>query len=282
MLQRVCVFMVLLGGGAGLFFCLSLEKDIAISLEEKRIQGLSPKGLTLVFYLNLTNSSSKTYYLSRYNYRFVVNQKEYFRLNTPLESGLRIEAAEKTLIALPVKITYELLFQTVSEVDKQDMVSCYMMGEMVFSDQRGKKKGELPFAVNAEIPIFREPGIKLSGLGAKVLTVGGADLDFKVTLVNENGFTLEIENIRYNLKFGGHPVKKGQIRGEKTIDAHGEETFSAPILLDFFDSGQDLRALLQQSSLDCRFEGEVESRTKWGQIVIPFDVTDQIAIVKIE
>lgn len=278
MLKRVCVFMVLLGVGAGSLFCLSVEKDIAISLEEKQIRGLGPKGLTLVFYINLTNSSSKTYYLSGYNYRFVVNQKEYFRLNTPLESGLRVEAENKTLLALPVKITYELLFQTVDGIDKLDMASCYMMGEMVFSDERGRKKGELPFALNGEIPLFREPGIQLSDLGVKALTIGGADLDFKITLVNENGFTLGIDRIRYDLKFGDHQVKKGQILSEKSIEVHGEEVFSVPILLDFFDAGPDLRALLQQSLLDCRFEGEIETLTKWGRVVVPVDVTSQINV----
>lgn len=278
MLKRVCVFIVLLGVGAGSLLCLAVEKDIAISLEEKQIQDLSPKGLTQVFYVNLTNSSSKDYYLSSYNYRFVVNQKEYFRLNTPLESELRVEAAKKTLLALPVKITYELLFQTIDELDKLDMASYYMMGEMVFSDERGKKKGELPFALNGEIPLFRVPGIRLSDLGIKALTVGGADLDFKLTLVNENGFMLGIERIRYDLKFGDHHVKRGQILGEKSIDAHGEEIFSLPLLLDFFDTGQDLRELFQQSRLDCRFEGEIEILTKWGRVVVPVDVSSQIII----
>jgi LEA14-like dessication related protein len=276
MLKRVCLFLVLLGVGAGSLFCLPLETEIAISLEEKQIQGLGPKGLTLVFYVNLTNSSSKTYYLSSYNYRFVVNQKEYFRLNTPLESGLRVEAAKKTLLALPVRITYELLFQTVDEIEGLDMLSCYMMGEMVFSDERGKKKGELPFAFNGEIPLFREPRIQFSDLSIKALSIGGADLDFKIMLVNENGFSLGIERIRYDLKFGEHQVKKGQILGEKSIDAHGEEIFSVPLLLDFFDTGQDLRELLQKSHLDCRFEGEVEILTIWGRVVVPFDVTSQI------
>lgn len=282
MLRRVCFLLLLLGFGASSAFSLSLEKEIAISLEEKQIQDLSPDGLSLVFYLKLTNSSDKTYYLTEYNYRFVVSQTQYFRLNIPLEGGLRIEATKNTLLALPVKITYKLLFQAVPEVAKQDMAPFYMMGEMVFSDERGKKKGELPFAFNGEIPLFREPAIKLTQMGIKALTIGGADLGFQVTLENKNGFPLDIERIRYHLKFGGHPVESNQIRGEKTIASHAEELFSIPVLLDFFEVGQDLRMLLQESSLNCQFEGEIEIRTKWGQVVVPFDVTDSMTITRID
>lgn len=282
MLRRVLLFVVLLGVGLNSVFSLSVDRDIAISLEEKQIQDLSCRGLNLVFYLNLANSSDKTYYLTGYNYRFVVNQTQYFRLNTPVEGGLRIEAAKTTLLALPVKITYELLFQAIPEIAKEDIVACYMMGEMIFSDQRGKKKGEIPFAFNGEIPIFREPGIKLTQLGIKTLTIGGADLDVGVTLTNDNGVPLDIEEIRYNLKFGGNPVKNSQVRGKKTIEPHGEAVFSIPFLLDFFEMDLELRALLQQTALDCQFMGEFGIHTKWGQVVVPFDVTEQIVIVKIE
>jgi len=261
-------------------FTLSRDlKDIEISLEEKRIQDLSPSGVTVVFYVNIKNSSSKPYYLSRYHYRFVVNQKEYLRLQTSLEEGIKVNAAGNTLIALPVKITYNLLFQTADELRKEDKALCYLIGELGFSDGR-KEKGGIPFAFSGEFPIFEEPDIEFSALKLNDLTIGGADLNFEVKFTNKNGFELLLNRISFTLKFEGHMINEGTIPGDKTIESHGEKIFSLPLLLNFFEVGKDVSAVLQQPSMLCDFSGEIEVRTIWGKIKIPFYKTGTITITK--
>ncbi len=63
-----CWIAVAMMSGFSLF--AGVKQDIKISLEEKQIQDLSPEGLTMVFYVNLTNASSRTYGLSGYHYRY--------------------------------------------------------------------------------------------------------------------------------------------------------------------------------------------------------------------
>ena len=62
----------------------SLQKDLTISLSEKQIQNISLQDLSIVFYVKIANSSSNNYYLSGYEYRFVVNQTDYIQLKTSL------------------------------------------------------------------------------------------------------------------------------------------------------------------------------------------------------
>jgi hypothetical protein len=62
----------------------SLQDDLKISLKETRIRDFSMDGLTYVFYISIYNSSSSAYSLSGYEYRFVVNQLQYFHLQIPL------------------------------------------------------------------------------------------------------------------------------------------------------------------------------------------------------
>ena len=64
MVKKISVFMIMLGLMIGGALALALKDDISISLEQKRIKDLSPAGATLVFYVNINNSSSKTYNLS--------------------------------------------------------------------------------------------------------------------------------------------------------------------------------------------------------------------------
>lgn len=279
MIKRICLFFMALFIISNSVLFSKLNDDINISLKEKQVQELSQDGLTLVFYVDITNSSSKTYYLSGYSYRFIVDQKEYIRLKTPLEQGLKIEALSNTLIALPVKITYDLLFNAISGLRQKKIVQCYIMGEMAFSDGR-RNKGQLSFAFTGEFPIYKAPEIELRALKSNTLTIGGADLDFVATIRNPNGFEIWADNISYEIMFGGHLVKAGRITEDMEIGEGGEKEISISLLLNFFDVGRDVYAILQQDSVNCNFGGKLELRTAWGRLTVPFELQKKVPIIK--
>ena len=257
----------------------SPEDDLQISLREKQVQELSPAGLKLVFYITIKNISSKTYYLSRYTYRFVVNQQEYLQMQTGLDNTIRINAGDETLIALPVKITYMLLFQAIPGLQNKSMAQCYLTGMLAFADKK-KERGRLPFSFSGEFPLFKEPQLQLVGLTIKALTIGGADLSFELQIQNNNDFELLPERINYKVAVGGHPIGDDHVRGDKSVAAQGEKIFSLPFLLNFFEVGKDVYAFLQQDRVSCQLSGEIEIRTIWGRIVIPFDRDQHVSVKK--
>ena len=279
MVKKISVFVLILGLASGSALALALKDDISISLDEKRIKDLSPTGATLVFYVNINNSSSKTYHLSAYRYRFMVKDQEFIRLQTPLDNGLRISPRGKTLISLPVKITYNLLYKAVNGSEGEKLLPCSIMGEMAFSEGR-RNRGALPFAFSGEFPIFRAPEISLIEIKANSLTIGGADLVVAVNIKNDNGFDLNLDNIKFNLKFGGHLIEEGNIGRNRSLKTGGGELFSIPLLLNFFDVGRDVYAVLQQDVINYRFAGEMELSTNWESIKLPFDIKHKITIKK--
>lgn len=276
-MRRLCILLLLLGVVPVGAFSLSLKDDITILLRERQVQDLSNEGLNLVFYIQIKNSSAKTYYLSGYSYRFVVDQTEYLRLQTSLDSKLRIEASEETLIALPVKITYEHLFRTAEGVETKEKVLCYIMGELAFSDDK-KERGRLPFSFSGEFPIYRDPLVELVALNINMLTIGGSDLNLEIKLINTDGFELMVQRVSYRIKIGDRPVGEGNIGGDKSIPAKGEKAFQLPLLLNFFEVGKDVYAFLQQKTVLCQFSGEIEIQTVWGSLTIPFDVSKNTVI----
>lgn len=275
--KKTCLFLTFLWAYAGLALPWSLREHLNISLEDKTIEGLSTSGLLLIFYINISNSSSSPYYLSGYDYRFVVNQREYFRLSASLEENINIEAKEDTLLSFPLKITYAHLFQTVEGIEKEDKAQCYLTGVMTFSDGR-EEKGKLRFAFSGDFPIFKKPEIEFLSLKLKELTIGGADLSFEMGFKNSNVFELLVERISYGFYLGEKRVGEGMISGDKNIESQGERVFSIPLLLNFFEVGKDVYNLLHQASALCRFSGEIEVRTAWGRIKIPFDRSDKVTI----
>jgi len=257
----------------------SLEEDIQISLREKQIQELSPTGLKLVFYITIKNVSSKTYYLSGYTYRFTVNQQEYLQMQTNLEDRIRVAARDETLIAMPVKITYALLFDTIPGTRNEPRAQCYMTGTLSFADEK-KERGYLPFGFSGEFPVFKEPQFQIVGLTVNALTIGGSDLSFQLMIKNANDFDLLPERINYKVAIGGYPIGEDHVRGDKSVEGNGEKIFSLPFLLNFFEVGKEIYAFLQQDEVSCQISGEIEIKTVWGRVVIPFDRNQQVSVKK--
>lgn len=259
----------------------ALKDDIKIDVAEKRYEQLSAAGLQLVYYLNLTNSSAKTYRLASYTFRFVVNEIEYFRLPQKDAGSLRIDPNKSTMIKLPVQITYDRLFQVIPTVKDMDLVPCYIMGEMEFSERR-RSRGSLPFAFNAQFPIFEHPTLSIEPLKANSLTIGGADLSFQYLLRNPNSVRLVLDELDYELRFGGHAIQKKKVFNVGEVEEQGEKLFVLPLLFNFYEVGQDIQGLLNQETMNCRIAGHFVFNSDWGQIPVAFDVERRVPIVKNE
>jgi LEA14-like dessication related protein len=258
----------------------SSEQELKISLKETAVKDFNLSGLSLVFFLTISNSSSSPCFLSGYDYRFVVNQKEYFHLANSLEGGIEIEAKKDNLISFPLKISYANLFAAVAGIEKEDKAHCYFSGTMIFTD--GKKEMErFPFAFSAEFPIFKKPEVEFHSLKVKDLTIGGADLDFELSFKNSNSYELFIDNISYIFDLGEKRVGEGTIRGDKNVEGRGEKAFSLPFLFNFFDVGKEVYYTLHQASASCRLRGEIEVRTVWGNLKIPFDKRGNVPVSKV-
>jgi len=278
--KKRVLFLIFLCGFFAFASAASLKKDLSISLVDKKIQDINGSGLILVFSLNISSSSSSFCYLSRYDYRVVVNQAEYLNLQTSLDRPIEIAAKGNTLISLPIKITYSLLFQSIKGIEDQDKALCYLTGGLVFLDER-KKEERIPIIFSGEFPIFKEPEIEFHFLQVRDLTIGGADLSLEVTFKNKNAFELLVDRISYKLALGEKPVGEGEIAGDKNIETRAEKTFSLPLLLDFFEIGKEVYNILLELSVPCRFSGEMEVTSVWGKIVILFDKSERISLSRV-
>lgn len=258
----------------------SYKQELRISLKETAIKDFDVSGLSLVFFLTISNSSSSPCFLSGYDYRFVVNHKEYLRLTNSLERAIEIEAKKDNLLSFPLKISYANLFAAIAGIEKEDKGQCYFSGIMTFTDNK-KETERFPFAFSAEFPIFKKPEVEFHSLKVKDVTVGGADLDFELSFKNSNSYELFIDKISYVFYLGEKQAGEGMIKGDKNIEARGKKAFSLPFLINFFDVGKEVYYFLHQASAPCRLSGEIEVRTVWGNLKIPFDKRGNVQVSKV-
>lgn len=257
-----------------------VKKDVKVELESRVIKDLSPEGLILTFYLKIINSSSKDYYLASYDYRFIVQQAEYLKLSISLDDLIRVPARQKIFIAWPVKITYQHLFDTIPSLKNELKAVCYLSGQLGVADQKGKIKGQIPVAFSGEFPLFKKPKARISKLKINQISIGGADIDFRVVFINENGFELLVDRIKYEISIGGHKIGVGEISGDKNLPPQGEKEFHLPLLLSFFELGREVAGFFQLPEVNCQFSGEVEIRTVWGRMILPYSLESKVVVEK--
>jgi LEA14-like dessication related protein len=254
------------------------KDDIVVALKDKVIRNLSSSGLTLAFHVGLTNPSAAPRELVRYRYRVTINQKEFLNMTVPLDEPLPVPPNGETLIALPVKISYDLLRAAVGPVEGKAL--CDVVGDMFFQNDRQKEQ-RAPFAFSGEFPIFLDPEIEILPLQVNDLTVGGADAVFRPRFRNPNGYELLVDKISFALFFGDREVLSGPIPGDKSLPMEGEKTFSLPFLLDFFEIGEKMREDFQKDEIPCRFTGQIEVMSVWGRLLIRFEKAQNLRLDKV-
>jgi LEA14-like dessication related protein len=244
------------------------KDEVAVTLKDRVIKNLSSQGLTLAFHLGLANPASAPRRLVRYRYRVTINRKPFLNMSVALDEPLTVPADGEALVALPVKISYDLLTAAVGPVEGKAF--CDIVGDMFFLTER-KKEQRVPIAFSGEFPIFKDPEVEWLPLKVNDLTVGGADVVFRPLFRNLNGYELLVDEIRFQLFFGEEKALSGLIPGDKSLPPTGEKTFALPFLLDFFEAGEGLRESFQKDEIPCRFAGEIEVTSAWGRLVIRFD-----------
>ena len=277
-LGAACLAFLLAGTGVPAAGAPAAARDeVTLSLKEKVIKNLSSSGLVLAFHVEVANPAPAPRELVRYRYRVRIDQKEYINTAVTLDVPLVVPPEGKTLIALPVKITYELLRQAIGPIEGQAL--CDIVGDMVFLKER-KKEQKASFAFSGEFPIFQDPEVDLLPLEVLDLTVGGADVVFRPRFKNFNGYDLIVDVIDFELTFSGRPVLAGPIEGDKSLPRTGEKVFSLPFLVDFFEAGEDVREGFAKDEFPCRFTGRIEIASVWGRLFIRFDKTQPLRLEK--
>jgi len=216
--------------------------------------------------------------MTSYDYRVLVANFEYFRLQHTLDPPLTVDPSGITLISLPVKITYDYLFRSHEPAQGQDKLECTLVGGIFFAEHAEERGDRINVAMIGDFPIYRGLQTIIRPLEVRALSVGGADMTFRAEFRNLNAFSIRTHSVTYQLEIGGKQVARGSLAKEMDLDPLTALPIELPLLIEFFEAGPELYPLLQQSALDCRFSGEVLISMPWGDFAMPFDFGQKIPV----
>jgi len=249
------------------------RKDLQINLFERKVTELTPLGLTLSFVTGIENASQKKYVLSSYEYRVMINQKEYLRQQVSLDEPIEVFPGKVTSIHFPVKINYQYLNPFLTEGQKQAF--CHVSGEMYFQDEK-RKTEKVSFSFSMDFPLLKFPEIEFLPLEVKSLTLGGTEFSFRFNLKNLNPYDLLIQKIQLDLILEDRIIFAGEIPGDKTLNAGQVRTFSIPLVLDFFELGRNYRESLQQETIPFALKARFGVDSAWGWLDFSVEKQDRV------
>jgi len=257
----------------------AVKKDLEISLEGKRIDALSGAGLTINFLFRIANLAQVEYQLIKTNFRTLINQQEFFRLETPLETPISVPARSSSLINLPVRITYAYLFETLPSLRDSEKFTCNVVGTLTFLDPR-RREQKVAFVAVADFPLFKEFILKFEPLQVKALSLGGADLVFSFSLTNSNSATWILRSLEGKLELAGQKVAPFSYTFQDSLAPGESKKIEMALLLDFFDLGVALQTSLEAPEVEASLSGEMEIESEWGKFRLPFSGQEKVAVIK--
>ena len=281
-MRKIVLFLSLLLAVLGAADARSAKRDLKITVQEKRVQNLSPQGLTLSFVLQVANSSSEPWLLASYDYRILVANAEFFRLQRTLDAPLAITPSSQTLISLPVRVTYDYLFQSFPAGRERDKLECTLVGGMFFAEEAGEKGERVNVAMAGDFPVYKGLQTIILPLEIRAFSVGGVDLTFRAEIRNRNAFPVQVRGLSYRLEVGGKQVAGGKTACDGSLNPQTAWPFKLPLLLEFFEVGPELYSLLKKPEVGCRFSGEVLISIPWGEFSIPFDQKENTQVKRVE
>jgi LEA14-like dessication related protein len=257
----------------------AVKKDLEISLEGKRIDALSGAGLTINFLLRIANSAQVEYQLIKTNFRTLINQQEFFRLETALEAPISVPPRSSSLINLPVKITYAYLFEALPSLRDAEKFTCNVVGTLTFLDSR-RREQNVAFVAVADFPLFKEFILKFEPLQVKSLSLGGADLVFSFSLTNSNATTWILRSLEGQIELAGQKVAPFSYTFQDSLAPGESKKIDLALLLDFFELGAALQTYLEAPEVEASLSGEMEIESEWGRFRLPLSGREKVAVLR--
>lgn len=220
-------------GCASLQQLASVEKP-SVSLDNYRISSLSLKEAEVTFDIKIDNPNPIALNLESYSYQFNIEDNSF--LKGSQKSDTQIGANADQIIQLPVRFTYQELFESVKAVVNKDEIA-YTFGADLNLDLPLLGLINIPVEQTGTLPVIKLPSLSVKGLDVKKLSFSSADLELDVAFNNPNAFGINLEDVDYNLEINGLTSISGALKQAFQIEKGSTETVKIPISINLLQLG---------------------------------------------
>ncbi|MEQ9310291.1 MAG: LEA type 2 family protein [Balneolaceae bacterium] len=209
-------------------------KKPTISVDDFRITEISLRDIELTFDLELINPNPIALSLASYDYDLQIEQNSFVKGNQSLTT--KIEANGSIIISIPVKFTFDELYNTISNISSKKEGGYAFVGNIgVNVPVLGLV--EVPIEKEGVFPIVKAPSFSLSSFSVKNLSFTKADVELEINIGNPNTFALILDKLDYNIQLNGFDTINGGTTSSLSIAENEIRSLKIPASFNFLELG---------------------------------------------
>ena len=269
------LFAIFLITGCNTLRQLSNIQKPSVQYSKMSIQDISFSDVTLLFDFEVDNPNGFGVSADQYQYEFFINGEEF--ISGIQTENLSIAGRSKSIIQIPVSLTFSEVFNTLGSVVRQDSVAYRISSEVQF-DIAGVGRQRVPVSAEGALPIPRMPQIEFTDLSIRELSLSVAEMVASFRIKNPNSFGISLSDATYDLEVNGYSWFETTL--DRSINLGGSESdlISIPIRLNSSQMGPVLLKMLNgekefqyQLTGSARVSADIQGFT--GFETLPFNLS---------
>lgn len=254
---------------------LSNIQKPSVRYSSMSIDDISFSDITLLFDFEVNNPNNFGVSADQYRYEFFINGKEFI---TGIQTeNLSIAGQSKSIIQIPVSLTFSEVFNTLGSVVRQDSIAYRISSEVQFDGDRIGQQS-VPVSAKGVLPVPRLPQIEFTDLSVRELSLSVAEMVASIRVKNPNTFGISLSDASYDLEVNDYPWFETTI--DRTINLEGSESelISIPVRLNSSQMGPVLLDMLKgekefkyQLTGSARVSADIQGFT--GFDILPFNLS---------
>lgn len=254
---------------------LSNIQKPSVRYSSMSIDDISFSDVTLLFDFEVNNPNNFGVLADQYRYEFFINGEEFV---TGIQTeNLKIAGQSKSIIQVPVSLTFSEVFDTIGSVVRQDSIAYRISSEVQF-DIAGIGKQRVPVSAEGDLPIPKIPRVELSNFNVQELSFSGAEMVASFRVENPNPFGISFADASYNLEVNGNEWLNTTLERNINLEGSESEVVTIPIRLNSSQMGSVLFDMLKgekefpyQLSGSARVSADIEGFD--GFEILPFNLS---------
>lgn len=249
------VLSLLLVSCAALESLLTPPREPTARIDRVEITGLSFDDVELTAFITVENPNTFGVTLSGYDYALDVAE------GTPLagssSEGLAIEAEGSSSFAVPFRLSYRDVFETLSALSDRNETEYRVRLTPRFEVP---VIGDVAFELSHSgvLPVLRLPEIRFDGVEVAALSLTRVDLAVTIEIRNENPAPMNLLALPYRFELGGRELVSGDLDSGREVAAGERQRRTFDVSVGLLDAGRTLYdAVVGSERLAYRFEGRL-------------------------
>lgn len=258
--------------------CAELEPYLpTVNFKTLDPQDISFEGADIDFVFNVRNPNPINIGLSSFSYDLDLADTPLFAGDN--EDGFELEAVGDSELRLPVSLTWQGVYDTITATRGIDTVPFGLKGDFGFDTPIGEAL--LPYDEGGDFPAVRTPKFRFQKVRVRNvdLFTQTAKIDVDLGVTNEHASSLIFENFDYNVKLGGTSVATGKIAELGEVLGAEEGTLTLPINVNLLSVGTEVyQAITGNGTMNMKLNASSDVDTPFGLLPLSVDETGNVTV----